>query len=74
MPDTVVSALPTLTHEAPPPRCAHFTDGETEAQSHLPELPKAIERLTVGAGVQTQQIWLQGLCYLTLWRDNNFLK
>ena len=31
----------------------------------LPELPKAIERLKVGAGLQTQQIWLQGLCYVT---------
>ena len=32
----------------------------------LLELPKAIECLNVGAGVQTQQIWLQGLCYRTL--------
>ena len=31
----------------------------------LPGLPKAIERVNVGAGVQTQQIWLQGLCYVT---------
>ena len=32
----------------------------------LLELPKAIEHVNVGAGVQTQQIWLHGLCYLTL--------
>ena len=31
----------------------------------LPELPKAIERLNVGAGVETQQIGLQGLCFIT---------
>ena len=31
----------------------------------LPELPKAIEHINIGAGVQTQHIWLQGLCYVT---------
>ena len=40
----------------------------------LPELPKAVEHINIGAGVQTQQIWLQGLCYLILsearsWRN-----
>ena len=35
-----------------------------QAQSHLPELPTAMESLNVGARVQTQQIWLQGLFYL----------
>ena len=32
----------------------------------LPELPKAIEHVNVGAGVQTQEIWLQGQRPLTL--------
>ena len=31
----------------------------------LPELPKVIECLNVGSGVQTLQICLQYLCYLT---------
>ena len=65
MPDTAPSALLTLTQEYPPlPCCACLTDRETEAQSHLPELPTAIESLNVRARVQTQQIWLQGLFYL----------